>query len=68
MISLICSKLQALAGPRTIAHRAWRTPKALSTSFLADSCCFVYSFILSPWGYVKLFTNVAHSGYIPSAR
>ncbi|KAL2330011.1 hypothetical protein Fmac_017592 [Flemingia macrophylla] len=53
---------QARAGPRTIANRDCNTPKARSTSFLADSCRSANNFLFSPCGIGMVFTNVAHSG------
>ena len=37
IISFSTSSFHKRAGPRTIANRAWSTPNARSTSFLADS-------------------------------
>ena len=53
---------------RTMANLDCKTPKALSTSFLADSCALAKYCLLFPIGRVMDFTKVAHEGYIPSAR
>jgi len=53
---------------RTMENLDCKTPKALSTSFLADSCALAKYCLLFPIGRVMDFTKVAHEGYIPSSR
>uniref|UniRef100_A0ACD5WNV7 Uncharacterized protein n=1 Tax=Avena sativa TaxID=4498 RepID=A0ACD5WNV7_AVESA len=55
-------------GPRTMAKRDCRTLKARSTSFLAASCFWAKCFFSLVCGDGMVFTNVAHRGYMPSAR
>ncbi|MFS7914486.1 hypothetical protein Hanom_Chr02g00154031 [Helianthus anomalus] len=49
-------------GQLSMPHLPFKTPKALSTSFLADSCNFLNAFSLASTGNEGTFTKTDHDG------
>ena len=64
IMSLSISRWKKRVGPRTITNRAWSTPNAHSTSFLAASCAEAKCCLLQSCGVGIVLKNVAHDGYI----
>lgn len=64
MVYQIVSLSQVIQGPPTMANLYWRTPIALSTSFLAASCAHVKWFFLLSWHHLHECRLVFEEHYI----